>query len=171
MPFASTRKSTSPSQTNRPIATMTQELPAPDTAPTATNTPPSHDTAPTSSSNTPPPSEPASPESKPEKIIGCVLDNPQLVLDWDAIKDKVHSMLESVEATKGFMTCISLSRLGYDRDSQKNPITVYVSVEEEVPEKAMSEVSADIQAYLDTLPYELTVHMEHNYVEHLFCID
>ena len=101
------------------------------------------------------------------KHVGPILDNPQLELEWPAIQEKVFSMLESFEATNGAMNAISLFRYGTSLESKWNPITVFISVDPHVPPAAYLEVVADIQTYLDTLPYELTAHMERNSID--FC--
>ncbi|SPN96495.1 uncharacterized protein DNG_00023 [Cephalotrichum gorgonifer] len=101
------------------------------------------------------------------KVLGPVLDNPQLESDWPGIQGNIFSMLKSRMSTKGRMNALSLFRLGYWSDPSNNPITVFISMDPDSPDEAWPQVLRDIQLYLDGLPHDLTAHMEHNTVQSL----
>ncbi|KAK0715993.1 hypothetical protein B0H67DRAFT_554408 [Lasiosphaeris hirsuta] len=86
--------------------------------------------------------------------------------DWAHIKDKVARIMESYPSTKGHATSISLFRLGFSPDHDKNPNTVYVSVDYECRESTWPPVIREIQQYLGQFKYaNLHVHLEHGNVE------
>lgn len=101
------------------------------------------------------------------KNVGPILGNKLLEDDWPIIQEKVFSILESWESTKGAINTISIFRFGRSNDNSENPITVYISLDPGTPDSTWPQVSSSIQAYLDTLPHELKVHMEHNTVDFL----
>lgn len=105
------------------------------------------------------------PQLTRRKYMGGVMDNPKLESDWDEIRDKVFSILESFPQTKGQMTCIALFRLGYSPNRNENPITVYVSVDYDSDETAWPQVIRAIQTFLDSLEHNLVVHIEHDDLE------
>ena len=70
-------------------------------------------------------------------------------------------MLESFDPTKGGVNAISIFWLGRADGSSRDPITVFISMDdEEAPYGAWIKVRSDIQADLNTLPYDLTAHIE-----------
>lgn len=101
------------------------------------------------------------------KIVGPILDNKQLEAEWPVIQDKVFSILESEESTKGTMNAIAIFRFGPFRENDRNPITVFISVNPGASGSAWPRVQGIIQEYLDTFPHELTVRIEHNTID--FC--
>ena len=96
--------------------------------------------------------------------VGSIIGKPELEQDWDDVKEGVNSILESHDATKGMMNFLALSRLGYSKNAEENPITVYISMDEEADEKAWRPVFELIQRYLDGWPHDLTAYVEHNEV-------
>ena len=99
------------------------------------------------------------------KNVGPILDNEQLEAEWPTIKEKVFSILESEESTKGTMNAIAIFRFGPLRENDKNPITVFISVDPGASDSAWPKLLENIQTYLDTLPHEITVHIEHNTID------
>ncbi|KAG7289584.1 hypothetical protein NEMBOFW57_005955 [Staphylotrichum longicolle] len=87
---------------------------------------------------------------------------PSLAHAWDDIRDKVWHTLDAYPQTKGRVTSISLFRLGFSEHMDSNPLTVYVSVDYESEEARWPPVADEIQRYLDTSPYNLRVHIEHD---------
>ncbi|KAK4147024.1 uncharacterized protein C8A04DRAFT_25219 [Dichotomopilus funicola] len=86
-----------------------------------------------------------------------------LATDWEAIRAKVSRILGAYPATKGKVTSIALFKLGFsDEDRDKNHLTIYISVSYDSPEARWSPAIQEIQQHLDSYPYGLTAHIEHN---------
>ncbi|KAM7193057.1 hypothetical protein V8F20_008573 [Naviculisporaceae sp. PSN 640] len=85
---------------------------------------------------------------------------------WQAIKDGIFDILQSSSATLGYMTSISLFKLGPSIRRHNNPKTVFVSVLPKSPEREWPPVVRAMQAYLDTFGFGLRAHLEHNEMCH-----
>lgn len=99
------------------------------------------------------------PEVRWPRQLSMAPDDPQLVNDWPYIKKRVREFLDSFPQTKGYITSISLFRMGiYDKD--RNPITVYVSLSYDSREQSWKPVTEAVQRFLDGFPHKLVLHME-----------
>lgn len=107
--------------------------------------------------------EMAATELVQKKYNAPVLDRPDLDKDWEDIKANIRGILGSFDTTKGQWDCIALFRFGPNEDPEKNPPTVYISLDRECPEVTWSPVRNSIQSYLDNTPYGLNLHIEHSY--------
>lgn len=99
----------------------------------------------------------------PAQLLARGLDT-----DWAQIKDKVSRILSSYPGTKAHMTAVSLFKLGFSPDDDKNQNTVYVSVDYECRESKWPAVIGEIQQYLQQPRFKYAnvhVHMEHGVVE------
>ncbi|PHH77701.1 hypothetical protein CDD80_307 [Ophiocordyceps camponoti-rufipedis] len=65
------------------------------------------------------------------------------------------------------MTSLALFRLGFNKSADRNPMTVYISVDYTCHEESWDPVIATIQQQLDATDYGLRVHMEHGNIFHL----
>lgn len=105
------------------------------------------------------------------KEVGAIIGKPELERDSEEITEGVSSILESHDATKGMMNSLVIFRLGYSTRADENPITVFISMDEEADDEAWRPVLQDIQRYLDGWPHDLTAHMEHNEITGLVLWD
>lgn len=81
---------------------------------------------------------------------------------WGEIKYHVSDILDRHPQTKERLTSISLFKLGFSDDINKNPLTLYISLDYESEETRWPPVVEEIQKCLDRYPYDLRVHLEHN---------
>ncbi|KAK4234410.1 hypothetical protein C8A03DRAFT_37827 [Achaetomium macrosporum] len=79
----------------------------------------------------------------PAQLLARGLDT-----DWAHIKDKVARIMESHPGTKGHTTAICLFKLGFSTNDDRNPNTVYISVDYECHESTWPPVIGEIQQYL-----------------------
>ncbi|KAK3362336.1 hypothetical protein B0T25DRAFT_467549 [Lasiosphaeria hispida] len=87
--------------------------------------------------------------------------------DWACIKDRVGKIMESYPDIAGHVTSIQLFKLGFSPYHEKNPNTVYISVDYACLETKWPPVVGEIQQYLNQFKYaDLNLHFEHNIVEH-----
>lgn len=99
-----------------------------------------------------------------EQYVSCISNNEgtdSLVRGWDIIRDDVGRTLESFPQTQGRVTSISLFNFGPLEDVERNPPTVYISVDYESDETQWPPITSEIQRGLDTYGYNLRVHIEH----------
>ncbi|KAK5651226.1 hypothetical protein OQA88_12690 [Cercophora sp. LCS_1] len=61
-----------------------------------------------------------------------------------------------------WVTSIALFKLGFSRDFDKNPLTVYISVDYESEEGKWPAIVGEIQQLLNRYPHNLHLHLEHN---------
>jgi len=85
-----------------------------------------------------------------------------LARDWPVITAKALDILDAYPATESRVTSISLFKLGFSRDFDKNPLTVYISVDYESEESKWPPVVGEIQQLLHRYPHNLHLHLEHN---------
>ena len=85
-----------------------------------------------------------------------------LRLDWPLIAEKALDILDAYPATKSRVTSIALFKLGFSRDFDKNPLTVYISVDYESEEGKWPAIVGEIQQLLNRYPHNLQLHLEHN---------
>ncbi|KAK3364331.1 hypothetical protein B0T25DRAFT_61230 [Lasiosphaeria hispida] len=85
-----------------------------------------------------------------------------LCTDWQHITEKVLDILDTYPSTKSRVTSIALLKLGFSKDFDKNPLTVYISVDYESEESKWPPVVGEIQQLLNGYHHNLHVHMEHN---------
>ncbi|KAH6856407.1 hypothetical protein B0I37DRAFT_367311 [Chaetomium sp. MPI-CAGE-AT-0009] len=89
-----------------------------------------------------------------------------LKMDWPYIMCGVSQILESHNATRGYMNAISLIRLGFSPRHSDNPNTIYVSLDYLSDESGWPPVVQEITQYLNHVNYvQLQVHLEHNSAE------
>lgn len=95
---------------------------------------------------------------------GPVRDQPDLLQSWDKMRILVHERLEVHEATKGYMTSISLFRYGTKRLYRDNPVTIFITVDHDSQEVGWPDVIENIEKSLKEhqLP-PLYIHIEHNF--------
>ncbi|KAG7292834.1 hypothetical protein NEMBOFW57_002879 [Staphylotrichum longicolle] len=81
---------------------------------------------------------------------------------WGEIKYHVSDILDRHPQTKERVTSVSLFKLGFSDDVDKNPLTLYISLDYESEETKWPPVVEEIEKCLDQYPYDLRVHLEHN---------
>ncbi|KAM0562359.1 hypothetical protein ACHAPJ_002048 [Fusarium lateritium] len=97
------------------------------------------------------------------KYLGPVLDEPKLDTDWPKIRSLVCHCLESYETTCYSWQTIAIFRLGFMPDHSKNPVTVYISVNQSSDETQWEAILQHIQKALDNHGWKsLHVLIEHN---------
>lgn len=101
------------------------------------------------------------PELIMQKYLAPVVGNERLSKDWPYISRMVLSLLEFFTQTKSRTMNISLFHLGYSPAADKNPITVYISVDYECLEESWPPVLRRIQDELNKGPHKLVAFIEH----------
>lgn len=95
--------------------------------------------------------------------IGIVRDDAYTADSWDHVRALVHERLENFEATKGHMTSMSLFRYGLLKETDANPVTVFISVDYESDETQWLGIITDIERNIHSYGWtDVQVHMEHN---------
>jgi hypothetical protein len=95
--------------------------------------------------------------------IGMVRDDAYTSDSWDQVRALVHQRLENFQATKGHMTSMSLYRYGLLKQTDANPVTVYISVDYESDETQWLGIITDIERDIHNYGWtDVQVHMEHN---------
>ncbi|KAG9508200.1 hypothetical protein J7337_001763 [Fusarium musae] len=95
--------------------------------------------------------------------LGVVKDRPDLLQDWDHIKRVVHKCLNTFDATRNFLTSMVLLRYGLSPNSNANPITVYISVNDRSDETQWDPILTNIEKSLEVIGWsDIRVHLEHN---------
>ncbi|KAM0227242.1 hypothetical protein ACHAP5_012217, partial [Fusarium lateritium] len=103
----------------------------------------------------------------PERVdpvyVAAVSDRPDLLTAWDLIKGIIHQALDSFEATRQKLTCLSLMHYGLSAEAKSNPITIYISVDESSDEAQWGSILTNIENTLEERGWsELHVHIEHD---------
>ncbi|KAF5571550.1 hypothetical protein FPHYL_297 [Fusarium phyllophilum] len=113
--------------------------------------------------NTPPRIEFTAPEIVGPIYLGVVKDRPDLLQNWDHIKRVVHELLNTFDATRNLLTSMVLLRYGLLPDSDANPITVYISVDDRSDETQWDSILTNIEHSLEAIGWsDIRVHLEHN---------
>ncbi|KAF4468572.1 hypothetical protein FALBO_4560 [Fusarium albosuccineum] len=102
----------------------------------------------------------------PEHVKPKYLDHadaPGLSSAWQNLLESIHEILNSFEATRWRWNGLGLFRLGYLEATERNPMTVYISVNDDSDETQWDEVIDRIEHALEEAGWgSLEVHIEHN---------
>ncbi|KAF5624764.1 hypothetical protein F25303_11479 [Fusarium sp. NRRL 25303] len=91
------------------------------------------------------------------------IDDPVYQSAWEYLSSTILSRLQSLTATQGHITCLSLQKYGTDDCVQDNPPTVYISVDHDSDETQWPEVVTEVKRTLDAAEWDdVQVHIEHN---------
>ncbi|KAF5009996.1 hypothetical protein FDECE_3813 [Fusarium decemcellulare] len=102
------------------------------------------------------------PERVKPKYLGLA-DAPGLLSAWPNLQASVREILNSFEATRARWNTIAMFRLGFLKDPECNPNTVYISVDYDSDETQWDEVIDRIEHFLEEAGWgSLEVHIEHN---------
>lgn len=87
-------------------------------------------------------------------------------LAWPELRSAIHQKLDNYQATRAYVTAIGLFRLGFSPSPSFNPITVYVSLEDDSDETQWGAITQHLELYLHGLGWtSFVVHLEHNVVQ------
>ncbi|EWG54907.1 hypothetical protein FVEG_13002 [Fusarium verticillioides 7600] len=92
------------------------------------------------------------------------IDDPVFQSAWECLSSTIFNRLQSLRATQGHITCLSLQKYGTNDDILENdPPTVYISVSHESDETQWHEVVREVKKLLDAVEWtDVQVHIEHN---------
>ncbi|KAM0208431.1 hypothetical protein ACHAQD_011640 [Fusarium lateritium] len=95
--------------------------------------------------------------------VAAVSDRPDLLTAWDLIKGIIHQRLDTFEATRQKLTCLSLIHYGIAAEAISNPITIYISVDRSSDETQWDSILTNIENTLEERGWsDLQVHIEHD---------
>ncbi|KAJ4324065.1 hypothetical protein N0V84_004031 [Fusarium piperis] len=106
------------------------------------------------------------PERVRPKYISPAPSLPGLSQAWPELQSAIHQKLDTYQATRSYVTLIGLFRLGLSPSPSLNPITVYVSLEDDSDETQWGAISRHLESYLHSQGWtSFVVHLEHNVVD------
>ncbi|KAF5681394.1 hypothetical protein FDENT_8165 [Fusarium denticulatum] len=91
------------------------------------------------------------------------IEDPVFQSAWECLGSTIFNRLQSLRATKGHITCLSLQKYGTNNHLGDNPPTVYISVSYDSDETKWHGVVAEVKKSLDAAGWsDVQVHIEHN---------
>ncbi|KAF5594067.1 hypothetical protein FPANT_4950 [Fusarium pseudoanthophilum] len=91
------------------------------------------------------------------------IDDPVFQSAWECLSSTIFNRLQSLRATQGHLTCLSLQKYGTNDYGRNNLPTVYISVDYESDETLWHEVVTEVKRTLDEAQWsDVQVHIEHN---------
>ncbi|KAF5988651.1 hypothetical protein FBULB1_1384 [Fusarium bulbicola] len=91
------------------------------------------------------------------------IDDPVFQSAWQCLGSTIFNRLQSLRATQGYTTCLSLQKYGTDDLIDNNPPTVYISVSHDSGETQWYELVTEVTKTLDAAGWsDVQVHIEHN---------
>ncbi|KAF5707144.1 hypothetical protein FGLOB1_7095 [Fusarium globosum] len=91
------------------------------------------------------------------------IDDPVYQSAWECLSSTIFNRLQSLRATQGHVTCLSLQKYGTDDYAEANPPTIYISVDHDSDETQWPDVVTEVQRTLDAAEWDdVQVHIEHN---------
>ncbi|KAF5703945.1 hypothetical protein FMUND_12789 [Fusarium mundagurra] len=91
------------------------------------------------------------------------IDDPVFQSAWECLSSTIFNRLQSLRATQGHITCLSLQKYGTSDIPGNNPPTVYISVSHDSDETQWHEVVTEVNKLLEASEWSnVQVHIEHN---------
>ncbi|KAG5787234.1 hypothetical protein H9Q69_013697 [Fusarium xylarioides] len=91
------------------------------------------------------------------------IDDPVFQSAWECLSSTIFNRLQSLRATQGHITCLSLQKYGTNYLLERNPPTVYISVSHDSDGTQWYEVVTEVKKTLDAAGWsDVQVHIEHN---------
>ncbi|KAF5669311.1 hypothetical protein FDENT_11579 [Fusarium denticulatum] len=102
------------------------------------------------------------PENVQTIYYGAVGDR-ALSKAWDSTRKSIRTLLDSLQNTRGSLTCLALHKYGVNPDINANPPTVYISMDHCSDESGWHYVATCVKRLLDKQGWNhVQVHIEHN---------
>ncbi|KAF4442040.1 hypothetical protein FACUT_2263 [Fusarium acutatum] len=82
---------------------------------------------------------------------------------WDSTRKSIRTLLESLQNTRGSLTCLGLLKYGVNPEINANPPTVYISMDHHSDESGWHYVATCVKELLNKQGWKhVQVHIEHN---------
>ncbi|KAF5990159.1 hypothetical protein FBULB1_206 [Fusarium bulbicola] len=102
------------------------------------------------------------PENVQTIYYGAVGDR-ALSKAWDSTRKSIRTLLDSLQNTRGSLTCLALHKYGVNPDINANPPTVYISMDHCSDESGWHYVATCVKGLLNKQGWNhVQVHIEHN---------
>ncbi|RBR05715.1 hypothetical protein FVER53590_29984 [Fusarium verticillioides] len=82
---------------------------------------------------------------------------------WDSTRESIRTLLESLQNTRGSLTCLGLLKYGVNPEINANPPTIYISMDHRSDESGWHYIATCVKELLDKQGWKhVQVHFEHN---------
>ncbi|SCV50129.1 uncharacterized protein FFB14_11286 [Fusarium fujikuroi] len=98
-----------------------------------------------------------------QRIYYTRIDDPVFQSAWECLSGTISNRLQSLRATRGHITCLSLQKYGTKDHVGANPSTVYISVDYDAYETQWPQAVTEVKRTLDATGWDdVQAHIEHN---------